>query len=157
MRGMSPARWICFSVLQLNLHNKTVNKPTRIPFIATFNSSLQHYRSPSDGTSISTNFLSSLFPEWIYKYNHFLSLCAWITWMHLFPADWRKTILLSFPYFHWLLPLSATQTFSRNRSIYSSIRERIESKDFYWRLRFHLMGSWILSFFSRLIKTKARK
>jgi len=48
MRGISAARWISFSVLQLNLHNKTVNKPTRIPFIATFNPSLQHYRSPSD-------------------------------------------------------------------------------------------------------------
>ena len=51
--------------------------------------------------------------------------------------------LLSFLYFHWFFPLSARETFSGNRFIYKSTRERVESKGLYGRCRLHLMGSWI--------------
>ena len=43
--------------------------------------------------------------------------------------------LLSFLYFHWLFPLSA----SGNRSIYKSTRERVDSKGLYGSCRLHLM------------------
>ena len=58
--------------------------------------------------------------------------------MRLLPAVWRKTILPSFLYFHWLFPLSARETSPRNRSIYKSTRERVDSEGL--KRRLHLIG-----------------
>ena len=41
----------------------------------------------------------------------------------LLPAVWRKTMPLSFLYFHWLFPQSASETSPGNRSINKSTRE----------------------------------
>ena len=82
-----------------------------------------------------------------------------ISWVNTFPCRLiNRTIffcnaleshecaccLLSFLYFHWLFPLSARETSPRNRSIYKSTRERVDSKGLYGRCRPHLMGSWPL-------------
>ena len=77
--------------------------------------------------------------------------CAWIAWMRLPPALWRRTILLSFLYSHCLFPLSALETSSGNRSIYESIRKSIKSKRLYGRWKLHMMGSWLITFFFKFI------
>ena len=61
--------------------------------------------------------------------------------MRFLPAVWRKTILLSFFYFHWLFSQSARETSPGNPSIYKSTRERVDFKGLYRRWRLHLMGS----------------
>ena len=58
----------------------------------------------------------------------FINNTLFLLWMRLLSAVWRKAILLSFLYFHWLFPLSACETSSGNPSIYKSSRERVDSR-----------------------------
>ena len=83
--------------------------------------------------------------------------CLLISWVNPFPSRViNRTIFfcnaleshecaccfLSFLYFHWLFPLLARETSPRNRSIYKSTRERVDSRGLCGRWRLHLMGSW---------------
>ena len=60
--------------------------------------------------------------------------------------DVRQNYCQSFLYFHRLSLLSTRETSSRNRSIYKSTRERVDSKGLYGRWRLQLMGSWFACF-----------
>ena len=54
--------------------------------------------------------------------------------------DVRCTIALSFRRCDWLLPPSAREVSSGNRSNYKSTRERVDSEGLYGRWTLHLMG-----------------
>ena len=95
---------------------------------------IHNTRSPSDGASISINFLScNPFPSRFI--NRTIFFC------YVLESDECACCLLSFLYFHWLFPLSAREASSGNSSIYKSIRDRVDPKGLCGRWRLHLMRS----------------
>ena len=96
-----------------------------------------YFRSPTDGAS-------SLLISWVNPFpSRFINIT--IFFCNALESHECARCLLSFLYFHWLFPLSASETSPGNPSIYKCTRERVDSKGLYERCWFHLMGSCLFA------------